>query len=50
MPLPTASFTCVFSVNKIYFWERPSKILLEIEHNLNPGSCCIVTCANADFI
>ena len=50
IPLPTASVTSVFSVNTIYFWEKPSKLLREIERVLKPGGRCIVTYANADFM
>lgn len=50
IPHPTASVTCVFSVNTIYFWKNPSKLLREIERILKPGGRCIVTYANADFM
>ena len=50
IPLPTASVASVFSVNTIYFWEKPSKLLREIERVLKPGGRCIVTYANADFM
>lgn len=41
--LPSASFTKVFTVNTIYFWEDPAAILAELKRLLSPGGELILS-------
>ncbi len=37
LPFPDASFDIVLSVNTIYFWPDPAKVLAEMSRILKPG-------------
>ena len=42
-PFPDASFDKIFTVNTLYFWERPSEVLLELARVLKPGGLLNIT-------
>lgn len=43
IPFNDNQFDCVFSVNTIYFWEKPEKLLTEIYRALKPGGSLLLT-------
>ncbi len=44
---PTEHFDTVFSINSIYFWQNPERILLEIRNILKPKGRLITTVRNS---
>lgn len=50
IPFKNNSFNCVMSVNTIYFWSNPQKLITEIERVLKPNGICILTYANKEFM
>uniref|UniRef100_A0AB33KYZ4 Methyltransferase type 11 domain-containing protein n=2 Tax=Tenacibaculum TaxID=104267 RepID=A0AB33KYZ4_9FLAO len=38
------------SVNTVYFWSNPQKLITEIERVLKPSGICILTYANKEFM
>jgi len=49
IPYAEDFFDRVLSVNTIYFWTNPNKLIREIERVLKPGGCCILTFVDKDF-
>ncbi|REH48943.1 methyltransferase family protein [Tenacibaculum gallaicum] len=50
IPFKNNSFNRVMSVNTIYFWSNPQKLITEIERVLKPNGICILTYANKEFM
>ncbi|TDQ27570.1 class I SAM-dependent methyltransferase [Tenacibaculum caenipelagi] len=50
IPFKDNSFNRVMSVNTIYFWSNPQKLITEIERVLKPNGICILTYANKEFM
>ncbi|MEM6299827.1 MAG: methyltransferase domain-containing protein, partial [Bacteroidota bacterium] len=50
IPYPDAHFDRVFSVNSIYFWEQPLKLLNEIARTLKVDGICVLTYAEKEFM
>ncbi len=50
IPYSDDFFDKIFTVNTIYFWKEPLKILTEIERVLKSNGVCILTYANKDFM
>lgn len=42
LPLEDASFNKVFTINTIYFWEKPEKVFAELRRVLDPGGQLLV--------
>lgn len=49
IPYAEDFFDRVLSVNTIYFWTNPHKLIREIERVLKPDGCCILTFVDKDF-
>ncbi len=50
IPYQNDFFDAIFSVNTIYFWQNPTKLIQEIERVLKPSGCCVLAYANKDFM
>jgi SAM-dependent methyltransferase len=50
IPFEEESFDKIFTVNTIYFWLEPEKLLLEIYRVLNPNGNFCLTFAEEDFM
>ena len=50
IPFEDESFDKIFTVNTIYFWQEPKKLLLEIYRVLNPNGNFCLTFAEEDFM
>lgn len=50
IPFGEASFDKIFTVNTIYFWQEPEKLLLEIYRVLKPNGNFCLTFADEDFM
>lgn len=50
IPFEDESFDKVFTVNTIYFWQQPQKLLLEIYRVLKPNGNFCLTFAEEDFM
>ena len=50
IPLEESTFDKVFSVNTIYFWEKPDVLLGEIKSVLKPGGSLYLTFADGVFM
>jgi len=50
IPFEDESFDKIFTVNTIYFWQEPEKLLLEIYRVLNPNGNFCLTFAEEDFM
>ena len=43
-------FNKILSVNTVYFWANPERLINEIERTLKPSGICILTYANKNFM
>lgn len=50
IPFKSNFFDRILSVNSIYFWSNPKKLINEIERTLKPNGYCILAYANIDFM
>ena len=50
IPYPDKLFDKVLSVNTVYFWKNPERLINEIERTLKPSGICILTYANKNFM
>ncbi|KOP40262.1 class I SAM-dependent methyltransferase [Flavobacterium sp. WLB] len=50
IPFEDESFDKIFTVNTIYFWQEPEKLLLEIYRVLQPNGNFCLTFAQEDFM
>ncbi len=50
IPYSSNFFDKAFTVNTIYFWDKPEEILNDIARVLKPNGICIVTYANREFM
>jgi len=50
IPFEDESFDKIFTVNTIYFWQEPEKLLLEIYRVLRPNGNFCLTFAEEDFM
>ncbi len=50
IPFEDESFDKIFTVNTIYFWQQPEKLLLEIYRVLQPNGNFCLTFAQEDFM
>jgi ubiquinone/menaquinone biosynthesis C-methylase UbiE len=50
IPFEDESFDKIFTVNTIYFWQEPQKLLLEIYRVLKPNGNFCLTFAEEDFM
>ena len=50
IPFEDEFFDKIFTVNTIYFWQEPKKLLLEIYRVLNPNGNFCLTFAEEDFM
>ena len=50
IPYKDQLFDRVFSVNTIYFWSNPQKLMSEIERTLKLNGICVLTYANKEFM
>ena len=50
IPFSDANFNTVFTVNTIYFWQEPIKLLQEIYRVLKTGGNCCICYAQKDFM
>ena len=50
IPFEEDSFDKIFTVNTIYFWQEPEKLLLEIYRILRPNGNFCITFAEEDFM
>lgn len=50
IPFPDAYFDRIFTVNTIYFWQEPEKLLEELYRVLQPGGLLNITFAHKDFM
>jgi len=50
IPFQDESFDKIFTVNTIYFWQEPEKLLLEIYRVLKPNGNFCLTFAQEDFM
>ena len=50
IPYSNKSFDKILSVNTVYFWENPERLINEIERTLKPSGICVLTYANKNFM
>lgn len=50
IPFQEASFDKIFTVNTLYFWQEPEKLLLEIYRVLKPKGILCITFAEESFM
>lgn len=50
IPLADSTVDRVFTVNTIYFWKMPRKLLQELARVLKPGGICVLTFANKSYM
>ncbi|UUF16056.1 MULTISPECIES: class I SAM-dependent methyltransferase [Flavobacterium] len=50
IPFEDESFDKIFTVNTIYFWQKPEELLLEIYRVLQPNGNFCITFAQEDFM
>lgn len=50
IPYTNNLFDKILSVNTVYFWRHPEKLINEIERTLKPSGICVLTYANKDFM
>ena len=50
LPFQDQSFQRIFSVNTLYFWEDPDRMLTEIARILMPGGSCLLSYADASCL
>ncbi|MEM7512025.1 MAG: class I SAM-dependent methyltransferase [Bacteroidota bacterium] len=50
LPFSDGSFHKIFTVNTLYFWEDPAKLLEELYRVLKPGGDCLLTYCQKDFM
>jgi len=50
LPFPTASFDLVLSVNTIYFWPDPARVLAEANRVLKPGGRLVLGYRSRSFL
>jgi SAM-dependent methyltransferase len=50
IPYSNKSFDKILSVNTVYFWENPERLIDEIERTLKPSGICVLTYANKNFM
>ncbi|WP_165851315.1 class I SAM-dependent methyltransferase [Brumimicrobium aurantiacum] len=50
IPFGNNHFDRIMSVNTIYFWTNPLKVIHEIERTLKQDGFCVITFANKDFM
>ena len=49
IPYTHSYFDRVLSVNTIYFWTNPTRLINEVERVLKPNGLCVLTYVNKDF-
>lgn len=50
LPFKEGVFDRIFTVNTIYFWEKPYQLLQELARTLKADGCCILTYAEKAFM
>ncbi len=50
IPFPDQHFDRIFTVNTIYFWQEPGKLLEELYRVLQPGGLLNITFAHKEFM
>lgn len=50
IPFDDHYFDRIISVNTLYFWSNPQKLIKEIERTLKPGGLCVLTFGNKKFM
>lgn len=50
IPLADNSIGKIFTVNTLYFWEKPSEFLTELYRVLKQGGICVITFAQKEFM
>ncbi|MCD9583554.1 class I SAM-dependent methyltransferase [Tenacibaculum maritimum] len=50
IPFPKNSFSKIFTVNTLYFWNNPTSFLAEIYHVLKPSGIFVLTFAQKEFM
>lgn len=50
IPYQDKSFDRILSVNTVYFWSNPEKLINEIKRTLKTNGICVLTYVNKDFM